>query len=309
MSYFHRILAGRRLTGHVISELNTYLVECCLYCLRKSSDCKSINFKATKHQTHSKNCQLINATKTSHPQNLLADKNYDNYELLALKKKIEKQTPVKYAKSCDDLYKSGKTTTGVYTIDSDGHGAFLVRCDMETTPGRGWTVFQRRVDGSVDFYRNWTDYKTGFGNLSGEFWLGLDKIHRLSASGQNVLRVDLESFEKETAYAVYESFSVGNESELYILNVGDYSGTAGDSLYYQNGTKFTTKDADHDNRKNGNCARTFLGAWWYNDCHSSNLNGFYFHGNHSSYADGIIWRYWKTLYYSMKKATMKLKGI
>ena len=95
---------------------------------------------------------------------------------------------------------------------------------MEITPGRGWTIFQRRVDGSEDFYRNWTDYKTGFGNLSGEFWLGLDKIHRLSANGQNVLRVDLESFENETAHAVYDSFSIGNESEAYILNIGDYSG-------------------------------------------------------------------------------------
>ena len=96
---------------------------------------------------------------------------------------------------------------------------------METTTGRGWTIFQRRVDGSENFFRNWIDYKTGFGNLSGEFWLGLDKIHRLSASGQNVLRVDLETFEKETAYAIYKSFSVGNESEVYILNVGNYSGT------------------------------------------------------------------------------------
>jgi hypothetical protein len=95
---------------------------------------------------------------------------------------------------------------------------------MEITPGRGWAIFQRRVDGSEDFYRNWTDYKTGFGNLSGEFWLGLDKIHRLSANGQNVLRVDLESFENETAHAVYDSFSIGNEREGYILNIGDYSG-------------------------------------------------------------------------------------
>ncbi len=95
---------------------------------------------------------------------------------------------------------------------------------METTPGRGWTIFQRRVDGSVDFYRKWTDYKNGFGNLTGEFWLGLDKIHRLSSSDQNVLRVDLETFENETAFAVYKSFSVRNESEAYILNFGNYSG-------------------------------------------------------------------------------------
>ncbi len=99
-----------------------------------------------------------------------------------------------------------------------------MRCDMETTPGRGWAIFQRRVDGSVDFYRKWTDYKNGFGNLTGEFWLGLDKIHRLSSSDQNVLRVDLKTFENETADAVYESFSVGNESEAYVLNFGNYSG-------------------------------------------------------------------------------------
>ena len=82
-------------------------------------------------------------------------------------------------KSCDALYKSGKRTTGVYTIDPDGKGAFRVRCDMTSSPGRGWTMFQRRIDGSEDFYRGWADYKNGFGNLTGEFWLGLDKIHRL----------------------------------------------------------------------------------------------------------------------------------
>ena len=113
----------------------------------------------------------------------------------------------------------------MYTIDPDEHGIFDVRCDMDTTNGRGWTVFQRRVDGSVDFYKNWDNYKNGFGNLSGEFWLGLDKIHRLSANGQNELRVDLETFENEAAYAVYKSFTVGNEREAYLLNVGSFSGT------------------------------------------------------------------------------------
>ncbi|CAB4000720.1 Hypothetical predicted protein, partial [Paramuricea clavata] len=92
-------------------------------------------------------------------------------------------TPSLSAKSCDVLYKSGKTITGVYTIDPDGQGDFQVRCDMTSTPGKGWTIFQRRVDGSVDFYRNWTEYKNGFGKLTDEFWLGLDKIHRLSANG------------------------------------------------------------------------------------------------------------------------------
>ena len=129
------------------------------------------------------------------------------------------------ARSCADLYKSGVRQDGVYTIDPDDLGAFQVRCDMTKDDG-GWTVFQRRQDGSVDFYRDWADYKAGFGNLSGEFWLGLDKIHRLSKSGQNVLRVDLMDFNGAQPFAKYRSFSVADESNKYRLHIhiGSYSG-------------------------------------------------------------------------------------
>ena len=112
---------------------------------------------------------------------------------------------------------------GVYTIDPDGLGSFQVRCDM-TTNGGGWTVFQRRQDGSEDFYRGWSDYKAGFGNLNGEFWLGLDKIHRLTKSGQDVLRVDLMDFNNAVRYAEYGTFSVADESDKYRLNIGAYTG-------------------------------------------------------------------------------------
>lgn len=88
----------------------------------------------------------------------------------------------------------------------------------------GWTVFQKRLDGSVDFYLNWTNYKTGFGSLNGEFWLGLDRIHRLTNSSNNKLRVDLEDMSGNTAYAEYSVFKVGNEATKYQLNVRNYSG-------------------------------------------------------------------------------------
>ena len=93
------------------------------------------------------------------------------------------------------------------------------------TDGGGWTVFQRRQDSSVDFYRGWQDYKDGFGNSNGNFWLGLDKIHRLVRSGQNVLRVDLTDWNGDTAYAKYGKFSVASESDGYRLIIGSYSGT------------------------------------------------------------------------------------
>ncbi len=93
-----------------------------------------------------------------------------------------------------------------------------------TTSGGGWTVFQRRVDGSVDFYRGWKDYKTGFGELNSEFWLGLDKIHRMTSSKSNELRIELEDFSGNTRYALYSDVSIAAEIDKYRLSIGSYSG-------------------------------------------------------------------------------------
>ena len=86
------------------------------------------------------------------------------------------------------------------------------------------TVFQRRLDGSVDFHRRWTDYKNSFGNLYGEFWLGLDKIHRLPTTIKNKIRVHLMDTKGKTAYAEYNMFAVASEKNKYKLSVGTYSG-------------------------------------------------------------------------------------
>ena len=101
-----------------------------------------------------------------------------------------------------------------------------------TTDGGGWTVFQRRVDGSVDFYQGWTEYKFGFGNLNGEFWLGNDNLHLIAAAGKMTLRFDLEDFDGNVVFAEYSIFKVADGSDKYRLSIGGYSGTAGDSMAY-----------------------------------------------------------------------------
>ncbi|XP_028408748.1 fibrinogen C domain-containing protein 1-A-like isoform X2 [Dendronephthya gigantea] len=214
-------------------------------------------------------------------------------------------TPVqdKGHRSCTSLYKSGARNDGVYNIDPDGFGSFQVRCDMKTDGG-GWTVFQRRVDTSVDFYRGWHDYKNGFGDLDGNFWLGLDKIHRLSKSEQNALRVDLMDFTYDLAYAKYGFFSVASESDSYRLNVGSYSGNAGDSLGYHNSMRFSTYDQDNDNEP-GSCATHNKGGWWYNACQYAHLNGRYFDATQGPQIQGIRWLFWKNDDRSMKKTEMK----
>ena len=126
-------------------------------------------------------------------------------------------------KNCSEIYKSGKIKDDVYTIKPDNLPAFDVFCD-QTTAGGGWTVFQKRLDGSVDFYLNWSDYKVGFGDLNGEFWLGLDKIHRLTSDNNSMLRVDLEDFEGNISYAEYNKFGVMSENDMYKLILGSYSG-------------------------------------------------------------------------------------
>ncbi|CAB4009361.1 Hypothetical predicted protein [Paramuricea clavata] len=172
------------------------------------------------------------------------------------------------------------------------------------TSGGGWTVFQRRLDGSVDFYRGWKDYKKGFGNLNGEFWLGLDKIHRLTAAvSLTALRFDMEDTSGNRRYAWYDSFAIGDEQQKYELSVGGYVGTAGDSFTHHRGAEFATKDAGNGRH----CAQTHKGAWWYRGCHLANLNGLYLHGAHKSFADGINWKTWKGYNYSLKSTSMKIR--
>ncbi len=93
-----------------------------------------------------------------------------------------------------------------------------------------------------------------------------------------------------------------------VIFLYDFVGTAGDSLAHHRGAAFSTKDRDNDNNSN-NCATTFKGAWWYNSCVDVNLNGLYHHGKHSNAYEGVIWYHWKGIYYSAKRAEMKIKPV
>lgn len=55
---------------------------------------------------------------------------------------------------------------------------------------------------------------------------GLDNLSKITAQGQYELRVDLQDH-GESAFAVYDRFSVGDAKSRYKLKVEGYSGTAG----------------------------------------------------------------------------------
>ncbi|XP_034473975.1 ficolin-1-like [Drosophila innubila] len=182
---------------------------------------------------------------------------------------------------------------------------FQVACDAETMGG-GWTILLNRKDGSVDFYRNWTEYKNGFGDLNGEFFLGLDKIHAITAERRQELLILLEDFEGIENYETYDEFGIGNEDQQYVLHtLGEANGNAGDDLQFSKGEKFTTFNRDNDPDSWANCAETFLGAWWYpTGCGQSQLTGRYMD---KSAGKGIYWLQLHGYKYHLKRAVMMIR--
>lgn len=186
---------------------------------------------------------------------------------------------------------------------------YQVYCD-QITDGGGWTVFQRRQDGSTNFSRNWKDYKDGFGSLVGEFWLGNEKIWTMMSGNISYeLRVDLVDFNDTKAYAKYDTFAIGAEDENYNLTVNGYTGDAGDSLAGLKGKPFSTAERDNDGWA-ASCTYfpwAFKGGFWNRRCmQSSNLNGIYTTDAQSRRYQNIVWFRWRN-YHPLKATEMKFR--
>ncbi|XP_038058889.1 microfibril-associated glycoprotein 4-like [Patiria miniata] len=272
-------------------------VRCVSYC-HADNNCRSVNYCKTEQL-----CQMNNLTRMQYPADFIT-----HYGSVYFDDDVDTSLfSVPQFRGCDEVLQTGHNVSGIYTIFPAGFNDGLqVYCDMETDGG-GWIVIQRRQDGSVDFYRNWAGYQVGFGSLSGEFWLGNDNLRSLTETeGKWQLRIDLEDWENNTAWAEYDDFQIHGDN--YTLRVNPYNiySTAGDSLTYHNGMMFSTKDKDNDIYMYGICARQHEGAWWYNQCYNSNLNGRYGQGQ---FADHIVWRSWKSNFYSLKSCSMKIKPL
>uniref|UniRef100_A0AAX7UQ15 Tenascin C n=1 Tax=Astatotilapia calliptera TaxID=8154 RepID=A0AAX7UQ15_ASTCA len=209
----------------------------------------------------------------------------------------------RHPRDCSQALLNGDTSSGMHTIylGGDENQPLQVYCDM-STDGGGWIVFLRRQSGKLEFFRNWKNYTGGFGDMNDEFWLGLSNLHKITASGQYELRVDLRD-KGDTAYAQYDKFSVGEPRTRYKVHVGGYSGTAGDSMTYHHGRPFSTYDHDNDIAVT-NCALSYKGAFWYKNCHRVNLMGRYGDNSHSK---GVNWFHWKGHEHSIEFAEMKIR--
>ncbi|XP_017098119.2 fibrinogen C domain-containing protein 1 isoform X2 [Drosophila bipectinata] len=187
--------------------------------------------------------------------------------------------------------------------------SFYVACDDD------WTVILNRATDETNFERGWLDYKDGFGNLAGDFFIGLNKLHALTSSALHELRIVLEDFSGNVAYAGYSTFAIGSEKELYPLSLlgrflDELTPSAGDSLSYHAGAKFSTVDSDNDNCLDCSCAQKHKGAGWFNNCGTSNLLGQYYQHNFAQAGEtGIFWDTFQGKDYSLKRVRLMIRPI
>ncbi|XP_065079896.1 fibrinogen C domain-containing protein 1-like [Ochlerotatus camptorhynchus] len=186
---------------------------------------------------------------------------------------------------------------------------FLVLCDQDYSGG-GWTVIQNRFDGSVDFYRGWKEYENGFGDLRGEFWLGLKRIYQLVAARQHELHILMQDVDGKTAVAKYSSFSMTGPMLNYMVDsLGTYSGDAGDSFKIAEHLSFSTMDADHDGHATTNCGSLYKSGWWFKACHDGNLNGLYKPGPSEESGMMMSWSAFRGFKYGLKRSRMMIRPV
>ncbi|XP_033117445.1 ryncolin-1-like [Anneissia japonica] len=268
---------GRLLSSHSLHHSSVRgLTDCVQLCLRSFEECSSIAY-----DKDSRMCEVF-ASVVGYPQVTLV---FTTRVLLYMKA----------VRDCTDVTeKRPSCESGVYQIQPCTLcDAFLVYCEIDTDC-EAWTVFQRRQDGSVDFYQSWQNYISGFGDLSGEFWLGNEKIHKITSSGKYEFRIDMVDSDGSAFHVTYESIEIGSEAENFRVDFGNYIGvksTAAEGFsytndaanYYNNGMMFSTFDRDNDNLLGSllPCSMQYKCGWWFNGCYRSNLNG--------KYESGMIW--------------------
>lgn len=251
-AYEVSMLEKEKKTAKIQKQLNAIQVQQS----RIKDDLMKVSNKAQCSDQNKKSIESMKAQLDANTETLRAVLN----EIASLNSSISDSCYKEQAINCMPF----ENSNDVHDIFINGYGNISVRCDAGTA-GSGWLVVQRRFSGNVDFYRNWTEYKQGFGDLNDEFFIGLEPLHRLTKSLPYELYVMLVDFNDNIRHARYDNFLIGNEQEEYKLkSLGTYTGNAGDSLSYNLHDSFTTYDRDNDRWPQGNCAKYYLSGWWYN---------------------------------------------
>ncbi|KAM8713204.1 hypothetical protein ACLKA7_013505 [Drosophila subpalustris] len=196
---------------------------------------------------------------------------------------VEKITE-QYADNCEN-------SVGIQTIQVKGISEpFQVFCDSITSD-YPWIVMQRRVSRTVDFNKDWKSFSHGFGDVDGNYFIGLDKVYRLTSTQPYELYIHMESFKGQIGYARYSYFKISGYYYNYqLLELGNFKGNVSNAMSESLKAQFSNYEKDNDNNYRLNCAKMHESAWWFRSCPaSSNLNGRYADFEIDN-AQGIWWK-------------------
>ncbi|XP_023960641.2 angiopoietin-related protein 3 isoform X1 [Chrysemys picta bellii] len=210
------------------------------------------------------------------------------------------------ATDCTALYKRGERTSGIYSIKPNGSEAFNVYCEMQSDSS--WTVIQNRVDGSLDFNQTWESYANGFGDLKGEFWLGLAKLYSIANQADYILRIELKDWKDNKLYVEY-TFTLGSPETDYTLHLSEISGNIPNALPEQTKLRFSMMDHDNATKRDFNSPERYSGGWWHRACGETNLNGKYIKPRSEGKLErrrGISWKTQKGRFYLIKSTKLMI---
>lgn len=212
---------------------------------------KDEEIKKLKFQLKIKN-QLLQSSKDTIEKNTALIKKLDKFREIVMKIKNTIYIKVEY----------GGTTLSMHVPNLKPFEPYL----ENRIAGPGWIVIQRRVDGSTDFAKDLTHYYDGFGKNKGDFWLGLERLHKITSHQRHELYIHIVDFDGNTHYARYNNFVVGSKDEKYLLkSLGNYTGNANDMMRLNENRVFSIGKTKYKS-----------GWWWLEQATPScNLNGKY----------------------------------
>ena len=278
------VIPGRHITDNIqVSRPESSLTDCAAFCIDRDHVWLSASLHHATCHCHGRQFDILtNGTYNAMSSYLILNFTYQ-------------------LTNCYEIYKCFSEGNGVYNILDLTFQALPVYCDMNKG---GWTIVQRRYDGSVAFDRTFAEYQAGFGDVTGEYWLGLDNIYHMTKYNDYEVRFDLEDNDGDTRYATYDTFKISDVTNYYRITIEGYHGNAGDSMKTHNGMQFSAGIVDNDFWPSRCVDKFGGGGWWYNSCHNVNINGLY---NNTEYGLGIIWARWLGFKYSLKSVSMKIR--
>ena len=269
------------------------VTECYLTCLRETEKCYFVEVANVNEAWSCKLFQYFTQDITKY--------------LKPMKGSVISAVPNYIPQDCVEL-KSLGFKDGVYAIQNKKGSSIKVFCDM-TTDGGGWIVMQRRFDESVDFNRDWNNYKNGFGDVKGEHWIGNEFVHQYTSNYSTEMLSEATAFDGTNASSKMQNFKLSNEASKYIFEYDTCNGLCVSWLPQVKGNKFTTFDNENDKDPARNCAVAYSGGWWFRGCFDVFFNGRYSAVPSVQHAAGIHWFDFRGRFESLKKTTMLIRRI